>query len=85
MFKRKIYDKLLSQKIESFSEKALVIEGAKRIGKSTIALEFANNEYKSYILIDFNDASKVVKDAFDNYLKDLDAFVLILLTEYKKV
>ena len=84
MFKRKIYDKLLSWKKESSGEKALLVEGARRIGKSTIALEFAKNEYKSYFVVDFNNASKVVKEAFDNYLNDIDTFFLILLTKYKK-
>ncbi len=84
MFKRKIYDKMLSWKEETQGEKALLIEGARRIGKSTGAEEFAKKEYKSYILIDFNDASKVVKDAFDKYLNDLDTFFLILSTEYNK-
>ena len=60
IFRRKIYDKLLEWKNTSRGEKALLIEGARRIGKSTIAEEFAKHEYKSYILIDFNDASKVV-------------------------
>ncbi len=59
-------------------EKALLIDGARRIGESTIAEEFGKKEYKSYILIDFNDASKVVKDAFDRYLNDLDIFFMIL-------
>ena len=49
-------------------EKALLIEGARRIGKSTIVEEFAKREAKSYLLIDFNDASDVVKDAFRLYL-----------------
>ena len=62
----------------------MLIEGARRIGKSTIVEEFANAEYKSYILIDFNDVSKVVTEAFDNYLGDLDNFFLILSTEYNK-
>ena len=65
IFKRKIYDKLLEWKKTARGEKALLIEGARRIGKSTIAEEFGKREYKSYILIDFNDASKVVFDAFD--------------------
>lgn len=84
MFKRKIYEKLLTWKKESASEKALLIEGARRIGKSTIAEEFAKNEYRSYILIDFNDVSDVVTDAFNRYLNDLDTFFLILSTEYNK-
>lgn len=81
-FKRKIYSDLLEWKNNSIGEKALMIEGARRIGKSTIVEEFAKNEYQSYILIDFNDASEVVKDAFNKYLNDLDTFFLILSTEY---
>lgn len=65
---------------EPSGEKTLLIEGARRIGKSAIALKFAKNEYKSYIVIDFNDASKVVTEAFDNYLNDHDTFFLILST-----
>lgn len=84
IFKRKIYDKLLDWKNHSSSEKALLVEGARRIGKSTIVEEFAKAEYKSYILIDFNDVSKVVLDAFNNYLNDFDTFFLILSTEYNK-
>lgn len=82
MFKRKIYEKMLEWKKESSGEKALLIEGARRIGKSTISEEFGKNEYKSYIIVDFNDASNVIKDAFDKYLNDLDTFFLILSTEY---
>ena len=82
MFDRKIYGKLLSWKKESAGEKALLIEGARRIGKSTIAEEFGKKEYKSYIVVDFNDASKVVKDAFNQYLNDLDTFFMILSAEY---
>ncbi|MBE6791541.1 MAG: ATPase, partial [Ruminococcaceae bacterium] len=74
IFKRKIYDKLLDWKENYSSEKALLIEGARRIGKSTIAEEFGKNEYRSYIIIDFNDASQLVKDAFEKYLNDLDTF-----------
>lgn len=84
IFKRKIYDKLLEWKRTARGEKAILIEGARRIGKSTIAEEFGKHEYKSYILIDFNDASNVVFDAFDKYLGDLDTFFMILSTEYGK-
>lgn len=59
MFKRKIYDKLLAWKQESAGKTALLIEGARRIGKSTVVEEFAKNEYDSYILIDFSTASKM--------------------------
>ncbi len=82
MFKRKIYEKMLAWKKESSGEKALLIEGARRIGKSTIAEEFGKNEYKSYIVIDFNDASDAIKKAFERYLNDLDTFFLVLSTEY---
>ena len=82
IFKRKIYEKLLKWKNESNGSKALFIEGARRIGKSTIAEEFARAEYKSYILIDFNDVSETVTNAFMNYLQDLDTFFMILSTEY---
>lgn len=84
IFKRKIYSKLLEWKQKVKGEKALLIEGARRIGKSTIAEEFGKNEYKSYILIDFNDASKVVFDAFDKYMNDLDTFFMLISTEYGK-
>lgn len=83
VFYRKIYKKLVNWKLEARGTKALLIEGARRIGKSTIAEEFARNEYKSYIMIDFNDASDAIKDAFFNYLQDLDAFFMLLSTEYK--
>lgn len=84
VFKRKIYSKLLDWKKNASGEKALMIEGARRIGKSTIVEEFAKNEYKSYILIDFNDVSNIVTDAFNKYLNDLDTFFMILSTEYNK-
>lgn len=82
MFKRKIYNDLLHWKDTASKEKALLIEGARRIGKSTIVEEFAKNEYKSYIMIDFNDVANNVIEAFDNYLNDLDTFFMILSTEY---
>lgn len=71
--KRKLYDKLLEWKETTKGTKALLIEGARRVGKSTIASFFGQNEYKSYILIDFNKANKSIKEAFDN-LNDLDVF-----------
>ena len=71
--KRNIYYKMVEWKKETTGTKALLIEGAGRIGKSTVAEEFARNEYKSYILIDFNKAKKKTKDAFES-LDDLDAF-----------
>ena len=79
--KRKIYGKFLTWKNEVQGKKALLIEGARRIGKSTVAESFAKNEYKSYILIDFNKASKKIKDNFENINK-LDLFFQTLSLEY---
>lgn len=84
IFKRKIYNRLLNWKNNAAGEKALLIKGARRIGKSTIAEEFGAKEYKSFILIDFNDASEVVLDAFNSYLNDLDTFFMLLSTEYNQ-
>lgn len=78
---RKIYSKIVDWKNETNGTKALLIEGARRIGKSTVVEEFAENEYESYILIDFNKATKRVKDAF-NELDNLDVFFQILMLEY---
>ena len=82
VFKRKIYYKILDWKERSKGQKALLIEGARRIGKSTIVEEFAKNEYKSYILIDFNKAGQTVKSAFENYMDDLDTLFMLLSAEY---
>lgn len=81
MFARKIYEKLLEWKNESAGKTALLIEGARRVGKSTVAEEFAKNEYKSYILIDFSKASKEVKELFDD-ISDLDYVFLRLQLIY---
>lgn len=81
--KRKIYEKLIEWKNSSNGTKALLIEGARRIGKSTIAEELGKNEYKSYIMIDFNQASKKILDSFDN-LVNLDIFFQTLSLEYNK-
>ncbi len=82
MFKRKIYDKLLEWKRESEGKTALLIEGARRIGKSTVAEEFGKKEYETYILIDFSVASKTVKDLFED-VSDLDYIFLQLQLIYK--
>lgn len=82
IFKRKIYNKLLEWKEQSQGSRAILIEGARRIGKSTIVKEFARNEYRSYLIIDFNTASDVVRSAFINYMSDLDTFFMILSAEY---
>lgn len=82
IFKRKIYDKFLAWKKESNGKKALLIEGARRIGKSTIVEEFAKNEYKSYIIIDFAKVSEEVQGYFSSYLNDLDTFYMLLSVYY---
>jgi len=81
-FRRKIYDKLLDWKKTTKGTKALLIEGARRIGKSTIVEIFGKNEYKSYILIDFNQTTKTILSAFENNLNNLDTFFMILSAEY---
>lgn len=75
IFKRKIYDKLLKWKHERNGATALLIKGARRVGKSTIAREFAKKEYKSFIIIDFAKAGQGVKSLFD----DLDNLEYIFL------
>lgn len=83
VFRRKIYDKLLNWKNEAKGSKAVLIEGARRIGKSTICEEFAKNEYESYILIDFAKKDKTVESYFSQYLTDLDTFFMMLSTYFK--
>lgn len=82
MFQRKIYGKLLEWKQESEGRTALLIEGARRIGKSTVVEAFAKEVYKSYILIDFSKASKEVRELFDD-VSDLDYIFLRLQLIYK--
>lgn len=82
MFRRKIYDKLLEWKTESDGRTALLIEGARRVGKSTVVEEFAKKEYESYIFIDFSRASKAVKELFED-ISDLDYLFLQLQLQYK--
>lgn len=81
--KRKIYQQLLDWKEKRNGEVALLIEGARRIGKSYIVEEFGKNEYESYILIDFNKAPQMVRDWFDLYIEDLDMLFLYLSQHYK--
>lgn len=83
--KRKIYNKLVQWKQEKNGSTALLIEGARRIGKSYIAEEFARNEYESYILIDFSKAPTRVKMWFDEYLEDVDTLLQNLQLHYKKM
>lgn len=78
---RKIYQKILEWKHTCHGKKALLIEGARRIGKSTVAEAIGKNEYKSYLMIDFNKAGKKVLECFDNMI-NLDIFFQILSLEY---
>jgi predicted AAA+ superfamily ATPase len=80
--KRKIYADMLTWKREEGGKTALLIGGARRVGKSYIVEEFAKAEYKSYIMIDFNRVSKEVTDLFISYLEDLDTFFLFLSNYY---
>lgn len=80
--KRKIYDDILKWKQGWAGKTALLIDGARRVGKSYIAEKFAQSEYKSYILIDFNRASDDVKNLFVNYLNDLDTLFIYLSAYY---
>ena len=77
IFKRKIYDKMLEWKTNRSQKYSLLIKGARRVGKSTIAKEFAKKEFKSYILIDFAHASKAIIELFED-MYDLDMFFLKL-------
>lgn len=77
IFKRKIYDKMLRWKTESSGSTALLIKGARRIGKSTIVEEFARKEYESHIAIDFSAPPEGITELFD-HMADLDFFFLRL-------
>ena len=81
IFKRKAYNKLIEWKNKSRGRTAMLIEGARRIGKSTIVEEFAKKNYKSYALIDFSIASDRIKDIFENTLSNLDTFFMLISFE----
>lgn len=81
VFKRKLYNKMLEWKKEFDGKTALLIKGARRVGKSTLVEEFAKNEYESYILIDFSIASKEVNALFSD-LSDLNYLFLRLQMIY---
>lgn len=82
MFKRKVYDKLLEWKVNSDGQTALLLEGARRVGKSTVVEEFARKEYKSYIMIDFSSASNEVRELFQD-VSDLNYIFLQLQLRYR--
>ena len=74
VFKRKVYDKLLKWKKLSSGASAVLLEGARRIGKSTIVEEFAKHEYDDYMILDFAKENKDVKNNFIENMDDLDSF-----------
>ncbi len=82
LFKRKIYSSLLKWKNECNGNRALLIEGARRVGKSTIAEEFAENEYSRHLIIDFAKEDDVVKGYFRKYVNDLDTLFMLLQAHY---
>ena len=84
MLKRKIYDKLLEWKNQSNGSTAILIDGARRVGKSYIAEEFGKSEYKSYILIDFGKAPQDILDLFIHDSANLDLFFAKLSAFYAK-
>lgn len=82
--KRKIYEELLKWKKEKQGKTAILIDGARRVGKSYIAELFAQENYKSYILVDFSRVPQIIKDLFDNYLDDLNYLFTYLSGYYGK-
>lgn len=81
VFKRKLYDKMLQWKQERHGSTALLIKGARRVGKSTLAEEFAKREYESYIAIDFTETSQEVRELFDD-ISNLDDLLMQLQFHY---
>ena len=80
MFKRKVYNQLKQWKEEYAPRYACLLEGARRVGKTTVAVEFAKNEYESYILIDFADITSSLLDVFSD-ISNRDIFFLKLQAE----
>ena len=83
MFKRKIYDKLVRWKNESDGETAVLIDGARRVGKSTVAEAFGKNEYARRIIVDFAHPKAPVIDVIRNDPGNLDRFFRTLEYEYR--
>ncbi len=80
--RRKIEAKLLEWKLNNNGRTAVLIDGARRVGKSYIVKEFAEKNYRSYILIDFNEVGNEIKELFDMNLRDLDSFFMYLSAAY---
>ena len=76
--KRKIYEKLLHWKQHSANGNALLIEGARRVGKSYIVEAFAEAEYERHLILDFSEVGRDIKDLFRNKLRNLDEFFMLL-------
>jgi len=84
VFKRKLYSRLLNWKQESQGRTAMLVEGARRVGKSTLVEQFAKNEYETYIMIDFNRTPAHIRSLFDD-LTDLTGIFLALQQHYQVV
>ena len=82
MFQRKLYESLRRWKEESNGSTALMVEGARRVGKSTLVEEFARNEYRSYVMIDWQKAPWAVRESFLRNMDDLDALFMDLSVYY---
>ncbi len=78
MFKRKLYEKMLKWKRESNGRTALMIEGARRVGKTTLVKEFAEKEYKSFIYVDFSKEDREMVGLFTDHRRDTDEFLRML-------
>ena len=85
MLKRKIYDDLLKWKNNSKGSSALMIDGARRVGKSYIVNKFSQEQYKSYIIIDFGNAPKDILDVFEYDSYNLDLFFAKISAFYSTV
>ena len=82
--KRKVYEKLVQWKRKQNGRTAVMLEGARRVGKSYLAVQFAQKEYRSHLLIDFSFVSAQVKDVFEHDIHDLDLFFQKLSILYNK-
>lgn len=84
MLKRKLYTSLLEWKEKSQGKTALLIDGARRIGKSYLCEKFGKNEYRSYLIIDFGNISREIVDLFENESSNLDLFLMKFQANYLK-
>ena len=83
MLRRKMMDKLIAWKTKAQGREALLIEGARRIGKSTIVDEFGRTQYRSHIIVDFARLPRDVRDLFEQQNDDFDTFFMMLSTYYR--